>query len=154
MFKMKLFEKYIPVVIKFSSILFYACIIQIFPSFLKYLLQYFFPTGLRHNCFSDQQCESGMICLMDNSANATMKGGSKNMAPSPSSGSMNAKVCLCDEDDGYYENKNDHICSGEFKFISLKLEFQFILIFFFFRCINLNWKLFNIRHCSNNVFFI
>lgn len=54
------------------------------------------------------KCDEGMICANENSTKPITFNtlGNKN-------NSMAMKVCLCDEENGYYEDIDDHVCSGK-----------------------------------------
>lgn len=79
-----------------------------------------FSTGLRHKCTDTKECDNSMmVCEIENK-NETVKGGvSKIYALSKT------MLCLCDEDNGYTENKALDICSG----VSKMLTSEFMLIF-------------------------
>ncbi|XP_075147863.1 oogenesis-related protein sosie [Haematobia irritans] len=59
--------------------------------------------GLRHKCNSSNECEDGLICTYENT-NRTI-GVAKFM-------SSKAKMCLCDNENGYWEDVHHDICSG------------------------------------------
>ncbi|TMW42536.1 hypothetical protein DOY81_012384, partial [Sarcophaga bullata] len=58
---------------------------------------------LRHKCVSSNDCEDGLVCQYENS-NRTI-GVAKFM-------STKTKICLCDNENGYFEDLVHDICSG------------------------------------------
>ncbi|KAM7360716.1 oogenesis-related protein sosie [Cochliomyia hominivorax] len=64
--------------------------------------------GLRHKCVSSNDCEDGLVCQYENS-NRTI-GVAKFM-------STKAKICLCDNENGYFEDLVHDICSGAANFV-------------------------------------
>uniref|UniRef100_A0A1I8M2F8 Uncharacterized protein n=1 Tax=Musca domestica TaxID=7370 RepID=A0A1I8M2F8_MUSDO len=59
--------------------------------------------GLRHRCSGNYECEDGLICTYENT-NRTI-GVAKFM-------SSKTKLCLCDNERGYFEDVHRDICSG------------------------------------------
>lgn len=78
-----------------------------------------FSTGLRHKCTDTNECENSMVCETENK-NETVKGGVSKIYAG-----TKTKLCLCDGDNGYTENKALDICSG----VSKLLTSEFMLIF-------------------------
>lgn len=60
---------------------------------------------LRHQCTDSNQCDDDLICGVDNATKST----GFNRNPSPQ---LSAKVCLCDEENGYTEDVEDNACNG------------------------------------------
>lgn len=68
---------------------------------------FFLSTGLRHKCTDTTECEGvSMVCEVEN-RNETVKGGVSKIYAG-----TKTKLCLCDEEAGYSENKALDICSG------------------------------------------
>ncbi|XP_053669855.1 uncharacterized protein LOC128720218 [Anopheles nili] len=71
--------------------------------------------GLRHLCAESAQCDYGMMCAIENVTKPTTTLVSKTFLTSSmlnSNGNSTYRVCLCDEEAEFYENKQEHHCSG------------------------------------------
>uniref|UniRef100_A0A182JWL8 Uncharacterized protein n=1 Tax=Anopheles christyi TaxID=43041 RepID=A0A182JWL8_9DIPT len=72
--------------------------------------------GLRHLCGDSAQCDYGMMCAIENSTKPTTTlVQSKTFLTSSmlsSNGNNTYKVCLCDEEAEFFENKHERHCSG------------------------------------------
>uniref|UniRef100_A0A182TQJ2 Uncharacterized protein n=1 Tax=Anopheles melas TaxID=34690 RepID=A0A182TQJ2_9DIPT len=72
--------------------------------------------GLRHLCGDSAQCDYGMMCAIENSTKPTTTlVTSKTFLTSSmlsSNGNSTYKVCLCDEEAEFFENKHERHCSG------------------------------------------
>lgn len=71
--------------------------------------------GLRHLCTDTMQCDIGMICAMPNvtTKTTTLVTSKTFMTSSMLNNTNNYKMCLCDKEIGYMEDKHDvRHCNG------------------------------------------
>lgn len=74
-----------------------------FKNWFEWILKSLLILGLHHKCNSTLECEDGLICTHEN-MNRTI-GVAKFMSPKN-------KLCLCDNENGYWEDVHHDICSG------------------------------------------
>ncbi|XP_049536973.1 uncharacterized protein LOC125951891 [Anopheles darlingi] len=72
--------------------------------------------GLRHLCMESAQCDYGMMCAIENTTKTTTTLVMSKTFPISNmlngNGNSSYKVCLCDEEADFFENKHERHCSG------------------------------------------
>lgn len=68
--------------------------------------------SLRHMCVDTNQCEDEMVCAADNSTKSTGFNRNSNSGPPA------AKICLCDEENGFTEDVQDNRCNGAIQMVT------------------------------------